>query len=158
MVVRGDTAPEPDETFAVDLVSVSGATLARARAAGTIQNDDDAPAQMLSPPPGSTLTSSTVTFSWTPGFGVTQYWLSIGTRPRKWNVYSASQGAALSATVTGLPGGRTLYVRLRSRMNGAWVDTTYTYTYTSAGFWCTADVTSAPGSVMQFTSRAALCA
>lgn len=38
--VLGDTTPEPNETFAVQLSNPSGATLARPQATGTIVNDD----------------------------------------------------------------------------------------------------------------------
>ena len=40
-------------------------------------------AAMTSPVPGSTLTSSTVTFRWNTGTGVSQYWLSIGSDTRR---------------------------------------------------------------------------
>jgi hypothetical protein len=41
--ILGDTLPEGDEVFYVDLSSPLGATLVRSRAAGTIANDDAAP-------------------------------------------------------------------------------------------------------------------
>lgn len=41
--VRGDRAVEADETFFVDLLSPSGATLAKARGVGTILDDDGRP-------------------------------------------------------------------------------------------------------------------
>jgi hypothetical protein len=40
VLVNGDTTVEPDETFAVNLSGVVGATLARGQAVGTILNDD----------------------------------------------------------------------------------------------------------------------
>jgi hypothetical protein len=40
IVVNGDTAPEPDEAFAVNLSAPVNATLADAQAIGTIVNDD----------------------------------------------------------------------------------------------------------------------
>jgi uncharacterized repeat protein (TIGR01451 family) len=40
VVVNGDVAAEPDETFLVNLTNVSGATLADGQGVGTIQNDD----------------------------------------------------------------------------------------------------------------------
>lgn len=43
VAVIGDTSYEPDETFAVTLSNVSGATIGRATATGTIKNDDAAP-------------------------------------------------------------------------------------------------------------------
>jgi predicted extracellular nuclease len=41
--VNGDTTVEPDETFAVVVTNVNGATIADANGAGTITNDDEPP-------------------------------------------------------------------------------------------------------------------
>ena len=43
VIINGDTTVEPNETFAVNLSAVSGATLADASGQGTIVNDDIAP-------------------------------------------------------------------------------------------------------------------
>jgi predicted extracellular nuclease len=43
VTVNGDTNFEPDETFAVDVTNVSGATVADGHGIGTIRNDDEAP-------------------------------------------------------------------------------------------------------------------
>ena len=40
VLVRGDRASEGDETFFVNILSASNATVATARATGTIRNDD----------------------------------------------------------------------------------------------------------------------
>ena len=94
----------------------------------------DAPAQMTSPPPGSTLPGSTVTFSWTTGSGVSQYYLYIGSWAGGGDLYAASQGLATSGTVTGLPiDGRTLYVRLWSLTSQGWQFFDYTYTAANLG-------------------------
>jgi len=67
-------------------------------------------AVMLSPVPGSTFTSSSVTFSWSAG-SATAYWLLIGSSPRSSNIYNSSQTQALSATVNNIPtDGRAIYV------------------------------------------------
>jgi len=84
-------------------------------------------AQMVAPTPGSTLTSSTVTFSWTAGTGVSEYWLWVSTVQGDGNVYSQSQGTNLSATVTGVPTTGTVYVRLWSMVSGDWQYIDYTY-------------------------------
>jgi hypothetical protein len=95
-------------------------------------NFSDAKAQISSPAPGSTLTSSTVMFSWTAGTGVNQYHLSIGTTAGGTNIYSLNQGASLSVTVSGLPtNGSTLYVRLWSLIADGWGYSDYTYTATA---------------------------
>src|SRR5438477_12277466 len=71
------------------------------------------PAQMISPQNGATLTSSTVTFQWTQGSGVEEYWLLIGTTPGGYNLVGKSTGLATSMTVTQLPvSGKPLYVTL----------------------------------------------
>jgi glucose/arabinose dehydrogenase len=85
-------------------------------------------AQMTSPTPGSTLTSSTVTFSWSAGTGVSQYWLSVGTTPGGSQLWGGSTGMARSQTVTGIPiDGRTIYTRVQSFTGGAWPASDATY-------------------------------
>jgi hypothetical protein len=83
---------------------------------------------MVSPAPGSTLPGSAVTFQWTPGDGVQQFWLMIGLWPGGDTLYSADQGLLTSAPVSGLPvDGRTIYVRLWSLINNQWVYNDYQY-------------------------------
>jgi arylsulfotransferase ASST len=87
------------------------------------------PATMISPTNGSTFTSSSVTFSWTTGTGVTEYWLWVGTAPGTYNIYDANEFLNTSVTVSGIPtNGKTIYVRLFSWINGAWQYNDYTYT------------------------------
>ena len=109
-----------------------------------------APAQMTSPTPGSTLTSSVVTFTWSAGSGVSEYWLEIGTSPGGYEFYTQSQGASLSVTVSGLStNGSTLYVRLWSKISGVWQSNDYTYTAASGGNPTKAQMTSpTPGSTL----------
>jgi hypothetical protein len=87
-------------------------------------------ASMSSPTPGSTLSGSTVTFSWSPGVGATGYWLYLGTTgPKSANLYSSGVLSGTSATVSGLPtNGVTIYATLFSRINGVWQPVSYTYT------------------------------
>src|SRR4029077_14438780 len=83
---------------------------------------------ITSPTPGTTLSSSTMTFAWTSGAGVSQYWLHIGNTFAGNDLYNQSQGTNLSVAVGGLPtDGRTLYVRLWSLIGGAWQFNDYTY-------------------------------
>jgi serine protease len=87
---------------------------------------------MTSPAPGSTLPGSSVTFAWTAGSGVTEYWLHVGSTPGGSDLYNRTQGSTLSGTVTGLPtDGRPLYVRLWSLI-GAWQWIDYVYTAASS--------------------------
>jgi Trypsin len=71
------------------------------------------PANIDSPAPGSMLPGSTVTFSWTAGSGVSQYFLYVGSSVGAADIYGVDQGLGRSATVSGLPlDGRTIFVRL----------------------------------------------
>ena len=84
-------------------------------------------AVMTSPATGSTLTSSSVTFTWS-GSLASQYYLQVGTAPGGQQIYSAGQGTGLSAGVSGLPiGGGNVNVRLFSNVGGAWLYNDYSY-------------------------------
>ncbi|MBX9623640.1 MAG: cadherin-like domain-containing protein [Gemmataceae bacterium] len=87
VTVRGDTAYEPDETFAVSLSAPSGATIARATATGTIRNDDAAPPNR--PPIAGNDTARTA-----PGQPVTTAVLTNDSDP---------DGDTLSVTAVGVP-------------------------------------------------------
>ena len=88
-----------------------------------------APAQMIDPVPGSTLTAASQTFSWTAGTGVSGYRLDIGAAPGATGIFSSGEGTSLSAAVSGLPTtGGTLWTRLSSNINGTWQSADYTYT------------------------------
>ncbi len=85
-------------------------------------------AQMLSPAPGSTFTSSTVTFNWSAGIGVGEYWLYLGTSPGASNLYNRSQGLNRSVTVYNLPvNGQPIYATLWSSTSTGWQYQIYTY-------------------------------
>lgn len=84
--------------------------------------------EMISPAPGSTLPGSSVTFQWSAGQDVKQFWLMIGLWPGGNTLYSADQGLLTSAPVNGLPvDGRTIYVRLWSYIDNQWVYNDYQY-------------------------------
>ncbi|MDT5062833.1 MAG: hypothetical protein QOH63_3292 [Acidobacteriota bacterium] len=57
VAVNGDTTPESDETFAVNLSNPTNATIADGQGIGTIQNDDQPPPT----PPGVSINDVTVT-------------------------------------------------------------------------------------------------
>ena len=85
-------------------------------------------AAMVTPTPGSTLTSRGVTFTWGASLSA-EYYLFVGTTAGGQEIYSAGQGTSQSAGVTGLPNdGSTVHVRLWSRIGGAWLFNDYTYT------------------------------
>jgi hypothetical protein len=88
-------------------------------------------AEITSPQPGSTLGGSTATFAWN-DVGAPEYFLQIGTSAGGGNLFNQSVGAALSHTVSGLPtDGRTLHVRLWTKINGRWTNNHNDYTYTA---------------------------
>lgn len=105
---------------------------------------------MLSPAPGSTLPGSAVTFQWSAGEGVQQFWLMIGLWPGGNTLYSADQGLLTSAPVSGLPAdGRTIYVRLWSYIDNQWVYNDYQYKAAGAVTPAKAQITDpAPGSTL----------
>jgi hypothetical protein len=90
------------------------------------------PAALTTPSPTTQLTSSTVTFTWSPGSGVTHYWFNLGTGSSGTaakNLYSGASTTATSVTVTGLPtNSEPIYATLYSYIAGAWQPTVYTYT------------------------------
>ncbi|MGB8259299.1 MAG: NHL repeat-containing protein, partial [Terracidiphilus sp.] len=87
------------------------------------------PSALVSPAPNSTLSGSSVTFSWSPGADATLYRFRVGTSLGAMDLYNGPQTTDLSAAVTGLPAfGVTLYARLYSQVSGVWITTDYTYT------------------------------
>jgi predicted outer membrane repeat protein len=86
-------------------------------------------ATITSPANGSTLSGSSVTFTWTGGVGVQDYDLTVGTTGvGSDNVYDSYVTQATQETVTVPTTGGKLYVRLRQRLNGMWTNTDYMYT------------------------------
>jgi hypothetical protein len=107
-------------------------------------------AQMLTPAPGSTLTTSTVAFQWTGGTSVTQYVIWLGTTAGANDLVVQDRGTNLGATVMNLPtNGSTIFVRLWSLVGPAWQSNDYTYTASSSGASARAQMlTPAPGSTL----------
>ena len=82
---------------------------------------------MLSPVPGSTFTSSSVTFSWSAG-SASAYFLFVGSSLYGADIYNSGQVTVHSKTVNNIPtDGRTIYVTLGSLVNGSWTFKSYTY-------------------------------
>jgi hypothetical protein len=85
-------------------------------------------AALTSPAAGSTL-GGPVTFTWTPGAGVTEYDLIVGIAgPGSGDLLNSGAITATSATVNIPAWGGTVYVRLMSEIGGAWQFTDYTFT------------------------------
>jgi len=86
------------------------------------------PPVILSPAPGSTLTSTTEKFTWNAAGGQ-GYWLFVGTTGAgSKNIIDTGEQSATSATVSNLPSnGEKLYVRVYNRVNGTLYYNDYTY-------------------------------
>jgi len=105
---------------------------------------------ITSPTPNSTLTGSTVTFTWSAGSGSTAYWLDAGSVAGGNQYYqSGNLGNVLTTTVIGLPtNGSTVYVTLYSLVSGVWLSTGYTYTAYNAAAAGGVITTPTPGSTL----------
>ena len=89
---------------------------------------------ITSPAPGSTLTGSLVTFTWTASAGASGYSLWLGsTGVGSNNLYDSGEATGTSATVKGLPtNGETIYARLNINFNGTVVHVDCTYATSAA--------------------------
>jgi hypothetical protein len=85
---------------------------------------------LTTPTPGSTLSGSTVAFTWTAGAGPAAYELYLGTTGvGSHNLYNSGSTTATTETVSGLPTtGVKVYARLWWEIDGAWASADYTYT------------------------------
>ena len=92
-------------------------------------------AALTTPAPNTStaLSSTSVTFAWTPGNTATNFEFWVGTTGAgSSNLYNSGNVTATTETVSNLPSNdSTVYVRLYSLINGTWQPTDYTYT--SAG-------------------------
>jgi hypothetical protein len=111
-----------------------------------------AQAWISSPQPGSTLPSTTVTFTWNPIAGADYYWLDVG-RTAGYGDICGVQVSGASYTCPNIPpyspSATTVYVQLWTHINGAWQQPNrYTYGAFHAG-----EIQSpAPGSQLQSTT------
>jgi hypothetical protein len=105
---------------------------------------------ITSPPPSSTLSGSSVTFTWTAGTGATSYWVDAGSTSGSHNYFSSgSLGNVLTTTVSGLPtNGSAVYITLYSLVSGNWLSNGYTYTAFSLSASSGVLTTPTPGSVL----------
>ena len=95
----------------------------------TALNATAALATMQTPTPGTTLSGSTVAFTWSSDASATAYWVDIGSTAGGNNVYSSGNlGTATTIAVATLPAnGTTIYVTLYSYVGGQWLNTASTY-------------------------------
>ena len=89
----------------------------------------DGRAQLLTPTPGSTLGSSSATFTYTAGTGASQYAMWVGSNPGTYDISAIQRGTNLNNTVNNLPtNAAPLYVRLWTMLSGNWQYNDYIYT------------------------------
>lgn len=124
--------PTDGSAIYVELESFNGSTWTYAPTytyTAASSSPSGSPAVMSSPAPGSTLPSSTATFTWSTGSGVSQYSLAIGTTAGGSDILNANEGTSTTATVGNLPlNASTVYVKLGSLIGTGWQYSSYTYT------------------------------
>jgi hypothetical protein len=111
------------------------------------------PSTLTAPVPGSTLAGNNVAFTWTAATGAKEYEFWVGSEgPGTGNIHYPGLTTGTTETVTGLPAnGEKLYVRLWSKIEGAWQYNDYTYTSEKAPGVLTMP---SPGSTLANTSVA----
>jgi uncharacterized repeat protein (TIGR03803 family) len=109
-------------------------------------------AAIISPAPGSTLSGSSTTFTWTAGVGgTTGYYLWIGTSVGTHNIANLGEFTGTSVTVNLPVTGATIYVRLWSVVNGK-ASLYNDYTYTEANVVAAAITAPVSGSTLSGAS------
>jgi len=84
-------------------------------------------AAMTSPALGTTLTSTSPTFTWKTSLA-SQTYLQVGRTQGGQDIYSAGQGLGLTTVVSGVPNdGSAIFVRLWTNVSGAWLFNDYNY-------------------------------
>ena len=81
---------------------------------------------LTTPTPGTTIGSSSATFTWNPG-SATTFQFRLGTAIGSNNIYGSGQTNATSETVSGLPTAVTIYARLYYMLDNTWKSLDYTY-------------------------------
>src|ERR1700722_3053283 len=121
--------PSDGSTVYITLYSLVSGTWLSNGYTYTAYNLGAAGAVMTSPTPGSSFTSSSVTFTWTAGAGASAYWIDVGSTTGGHDYYSSGNlGNVQTLTVNGLPtDGSNVYVTLYSLIGGTWTGNTYQY-------------------------------
>jgi hypothetical protein len=110
-------------------------------------------AQITSPANGTTFSSGTVTFNWSPSTGASSYYLYVGNGFQTYDIYSNYVSGG-STTVSGIPrDARTLYVTMWSLINGVWQPVNYSYHACSGCQSNTSDQETIPDGLPMVLSR-----
>lgn len=86
-------------------------------------------ATMISPAPGTTLTGTSLPFTWSAGTGATAYQIWFGSTLGGFNLGSPGILPTTSYTATLPVTGAPLYVRLWSSIGGVWQHIDYIYAH-----------------------------
>jgi extracellular elastinolytic metalloproteinase len=105
------------------------------------------PPAIDSPAPGSTLTSSTVTFTGGHTNADQQHWLYVGTTSGGSDLFNQDLGTGHSATVSNLPSNGTIHVRYWTRFASGWEYTDQQYTMSVDATPAAATLVSPSGSI-----------
>jgi hypothetical protein len=122
--------PTDGSTIYVTLYTLIGGTWSGNAYTYTTFNATGGIAVMQTPPPGSTLSGNTVTFTWSSDANATGYWVDVSAVGPGGNDLDSSGnlGTAQTETIYNLPAdGSTLYVTLYSYVGGQWLSNAYTY-------------------------------
>jgi hypothetical protein len=109
-----------------------------------------------SPAPGSALTSTAPTFTWSLGVGATAYWLDIGSTPGANNYFtSGNLGNVATIATKNLPSnGSAVYATLYSLVGGQWYSNLSTYSALNLASSTATMSTPAPGSTLTGSTQA----
>ncbi|MGA3193455.1 MAG: protease pro-enzyme activation domain-containing protein [Terriglobales bacterium] len=134
LTTTANSLPTNGSTVYVTLYSLVGGNWLNTGYTYTAFNLAGASGVLTTPMPGTTLTSGTVTFSWTTGAGASAYWLDMGNTPGGSQYFqSGNLGNVTSTIVSGLPtDGSMIYATLYSLVGANWVANAYTYTALNA--------------------------
>ncbi len=122
--------PTDGSTIYVTLYSLVGSQWTGNAYTYTALNAVGGLSQIQSPAPGTLLSGSSVTFSWSADPNASAYWLDVG-NVAGGNQYeqSGNLGNVTSLTVNSLPAnGSTIYATLYSLVGGQWLNTSASYT------------------------------
>ena len=110
--------------------TITASTSQTATTGGATATTSSFPPAMVSPAPGSILTSTSVTFTGGHTSQDLEHWLEVGGNVGGNNLYdSGSMGTGHTATVSGLPTSGTIYVRYWTQHADGWWDIQdHTYT------------------------------
>ena len=146
--------PTDGSTVYVTLYSLESAQWISNSYTYTAFNANSGLAVMQTPVPSSTLSGSSVAFTWSAGADATAYWLDVGSTAGAHDYYSSGNlGNVLTMTVNALPtDGSTVYVTLYSLVNGVWPSNAYSYTAFSPAVVPGILTTPSPGATLSGSS------